>query len=169
MSKSIYPSIPAPGNDMPSINATLGAMRQSLNMLILNAQNPNPNFSPSAASQVFVTYDQLQKMGVQGQPGPQGAKGDQGLPGPPGTSGGTPVPPSSQPPLMDGIASPGSSGAYAHGDHVHPTDTSLLAADDTAQFNVLPINAVDDAAAALAGVPHRGVYRNGSQLMVRVT
>jgi hypothetical protein len=166
MSKSIYPSIPAPGNDMPSINATLGAMRQSLNMLILNAQNPNPNFSPSAASQVFVTYDQLQKMGVQGQPGPQGAKGDQGLPGPPGTSGGTPVPPSSQPPLMDGIASPGSSGAYAHGDHVHPTDTSLLAATSPV-FTVLPIDAANDAAAATAGVPLRGVYRNGSVLMIR--
>ena len=28
-------------------------------------------------------------------------------------------------PLMDGVAKPGSSDAYARSDHVHPTDTSL--------------------------------------------
>jgi len=35
------------------------------------------------------------------------------------------------------------------------------------KFGVLPINAVDDAAAAAAAVPVGGVYRNGSVLMVR--
>jgi hypothetical protein len=34
-------------------------------------------------------------------------------------------------------------------------------------FTVLPVNAVNDAAAATAGVPVGGVYRNGSILMVR--
>ena len=36
-------------------------------------------------------------------------------------------------------------------------------------FSVLPTNAANDAAAATAGVPVKGVYRNGSPLMVRVT
>lgn len=36
------------------------------------------------------------------------------------------------------------------------------------QFATLPVNAVDDAAAATAGVPVGGIYRNGSVLMVRV-
>jgi hypothetical protein len=33
--------------------------------------------------------------------------------------------PSDVPPLMDGVASPGTSTLYSRGDHVHPTDTSL--------------------------------------------
>ena len=94
MARSIYPIIPAPGNDLPSLQATLGAMRQSLNMLILNAQNPNPNFAPSSAAQVFVTHDQLRKLNLIGEAGPQGSKGEQGLPGPAGPPGsGTPGPP----------------------------------------------------------------------------
>ena len=40
-------------------------------------------------------------------------------------------------PLMDGTASPGSSGAFAQGDHVHPTDTSRAAA--SALANYLPL------------------------------
>ena len=87
MARSIYPIIPAPGNDLPSLQATLGAMRQSLNMLILNAQNPNPNFAPSSAAQVFVTHDQLRKLNLIGEAGPQGSKGEQGLPGPAGPPG----------------------------------------------------------------------------------
>ena len=35
-------------------------------------------------------------------------------------------------------------------------------------FTPLPVNAANDAAAATAGVPVGGVYRNGSVLMVRV-
>lgn len=62
MSKSIYPSIPAPGNDAASMRATLDAMRQTLTMLIMNAQKPSPNFAPSSAAQVFVTKDELAKV-----------------------------------------------------------------------------------------------------------
>ena len=76
--KSIYPSIPAPGNDMPSIRATLDAMRQSMSMITMNAQHPNPNFSPSAAAQVFVTRDELKASGVVGQQGPAGPRGAPG-------------------------------------------------------------------------------------------
>ena len=37
--------------------------------------------------------------------------------------------PSSTTPVMDGVPSAGSSAAYARGDHVHPADTSRLAAN----------------------------------------
>jgi hypothetical protein len=36
------------------------------------------------------------------------------------------------------------------------------------QFDPLPVNATGDAAAATAGVPVGGIYRNGSVLQVRV-
>ena len=136
MAKSIYPSIPSPGNDAASQRATLDAMRQSLTMMIMNAQAPNPNFSPSASSQVFVTYDALKKMNVSGVQGAPGQKGDQGLTGPAGQPG-----------------APGPPGA----------DFGSVPV-----FTPLPPNAANDAAAATAGVPVNGVYRNGSILMVRV-
>ena len=76
--KSIYPSIPSPGNDMPSIRASLDAMRQTLTMVIMNAQNPSSNFAPSSAAQVFVTQDQLKATGVVGATGPAGPQGPAG-------------------------------------------------------------------------------------------
>ena len=57
--KSIYPSIPAPGNDPDSMRATLDALRQAVTMVILNAQAPNANYAPSSATQVFVTKNDL--------------------------------------------------------------------------------------------------------------
>jgi hypothetical protein len=45
----------------------------------------------------------------------------------------------------------------------------VLTANANAQFDILPVNAINDAAAAIAGVIVGGVYRNGSILMVRVT
>ena len=143
MAKSIYPIIPAPGNDMPSIQASLGAMRQTLNMMILNAQHPNPNFAPSSAAQVFVTYDQLHSLGVvnkspstgnvtigSGVQGPPGLTGPAGPVGPAGSPGATgPAGPGSTPsstlPLMDGVAAIGVGTTYARADHVHPQDTSV--------------------------------------------
>ncbi len=150
MSKSIYPSIPAAGTDTASMRATVDAMRQTLTMMIMNAQNPNPNFAPSAASQVFVTYDALNKMKVTGTPGPKGDKGDQGLPGPAGPSG-----------FPDAPADGNIYGRY------NSTWGMVLSAT-MAQFGVMPIDAANDAAAAAAGVPVMGIYKNGSQLMVRV-
>lgn len=41
--------------------------------------------------------------------------------------------PSDTPPLMDGVADPGTSVSYARGDHVHPTDTTRAADTDLAQ------------------------------------
>ena len=144
MSKSIYPGIPSPGNDMPSMRATLDAMRQTLTMVIMNAQNPSFNFTPSSAAQVFVTKDQLKAGGLVGATGPAGP---QGVPGP-------------------GIAeAPSDTNTY--GRHALAW-LPVLTADNNANFDVLPVNAVDDAAAATAGVIVGGVYRNGSVLMVRV-
>lgn len=61
MSKSIYPSIPAPGKTPESMQATLDAMRQAMTMVIINAQAPSANYAPSSAAQVFVTHAQLDK------------------------------------------------------------------------------------------------------------
>ena len=120
-------------------------MRQTMTMVILNAQKPNANFSPTSASQVFVTQDQLKAGGLVGDTGPPGP---QGPPGP-------------------GIAeAPSDSNTYGrHALAWLPT----LTADNNAQFDTLPTNALNDAAAATAGVLVGGVYRNGSILMVRVT
>ena len=76
--KTIYPSIPAPGNDAPSMRATLDAVRQTLTMITMNAQAPNPNFTPSSAAQVFVTKDDLKASGVVGAQGPTGPQGPPG-------------------------------------------------------------------------------------------
>jgi hypothetical protein len=141
--KSIYPSIPSPGNDPASQRATLDAVRQTLTMITMNAQNPNPNFAPSTAAQVFVTKDELKATGVVGSQGPAGP---QGPPGP-------------------GIAeAPNDTNTY--GRHALTWQPVLLAAAPL--LNPLPVNALNDAAAATAGVVVGGVYRNGSVLMVRV-
>lgn len=47
-----------------------------------------------------------------------------------GGGGGDAPDPYTSNPLMDGVASPGSSALYARGDHVHPTDTTRAAASD---------------------------------------
>lgn len=143
-SKSIYPSIPAPGTTSESIRATLDAMRQSMTMIIMNAQNPNPNFSPSTASQIFVTKDELKSTGVVGAQGPAGP---QGPPGP-------------------GIAE-APNDANTYGRHGLTWQPVLLAAGPV--LNPLPVDAANDAAAASAGVPVGGIYKTGSQLMVRVS
>ena len=61
MSKSIYPSIPAPGKTPESMQVTLDAMRQAMTMVIMNAQAPSSNYAPSSAAQVFVTHAQLER------------------------------------------------------------------------------------------------------------
>lgn len=141
--KSIYPSIPAPGADPASMRASIDAMRQTLTLVLMNAQNPNPNFAPSSASQIFVTRDELKTTGLVGTPG---AVGPQGPPGP-------------------GIAeAPNDTNTY--GRHGLTWQPVLLAAGPV--FNPLPPDAANDAAAATAGVPVGGIYKTGSQLMVRV-
>ena len=51
--------------------------------------------------------------------------------------------PSNVAPPMDGIAAVGASGAYARGDHVHPTDTSRYAASNPANYQTdVQVNAV---------------------------
>jgi hypothetical protein len=55
-------------------------------------------------------------------------------------------------------------GAWPHWLRSIAEAVNLLAA----RANALPPDAVDDTAAAAAGVPLGGTYRNGSVLMVRV-
>lgn len=62
--RTIYPSIPDPGNTLATIVPCLVAMKQTLQMIIINAQNPNPNYTPSSAAQVFVTNARLSQLGV---------------------------------------------------------------------------------------------------------
>jgi hypothetical protein len=57
--KSIYPSVASPGNDANSQRAALDAIRQAMTMIIMNAQVPNSNYTPSSAAQVFVTNARL--------------------------------------------------------------------------------------------------------------
>jgi hypothetical protein len=64
--KSIYPSIPDPGSSIGTIVPCLLAMKQTLQMIILNAQVPNPNYAPSSAAQIFVTNERLKILGVKG-------------------------------------------------------------------------------------------------------
>lgn len=64
MARTIYPSIPDPGNTLATIVPCLNAIKQTLQMIIINAQTPNPNYTPSSAAQVFVTNARLQQLGV---------------------------------------------------------------------------------------------------------
>jgi hypothetical protein len=81
MVRSIYPSIPVAGNDLNTMIPAVDAMRQTLNLIILNGLFPNPNYTPSETAQVFVTYAALTKTGIVGPQGPQGPPGPAGTPG----------------------------------------------------------------------------------------
>ena len=59
---SIYPSIPDPGGTLASHGAALQAIKQTLQLIILNAQSPNPTYTPSSAAQVFATQGQLTQL-----------------------------------------------------------------------------------------------------------
>ena len=48
--------------------------------------------------------------------------------------------PSDDPPVMDGVASAGSSANYSRGDHVHPTDTSRASASDLSDLDTREYN-----------------------------
>ena len=41
------------------MRATLDALRQTVTMIVMNAQIPDPNYTPSSAAQVFVTNAEL--------------------------------------------------------------------------------------------------------------
>lgn len=63
--RTIYPSIPDPGNTLATIIPCLAAIKQTLQMIIINAQEPNPNYTPSSAAQIFVTKGDLNKLQAQ--------------------------------------------------------------------------------------------------------
>jgi hypothetical protein len=46
------------------MRATLDAIRQAATMVIINAQEPSVNYTPSSAAQVFVTNARLSELGV---------------------------------------------------------------------------------------------------------
>lgn len=56
---SIYPSIPDPGNTIATMVPCLLAIKQTLQLIILNAQSPHSTYTPSSAAQIFVTKGQL--------------------------------------------------------------------------------------------------------------
>ena len=58
-SRSIYPSIPDPGNTVETMAPALLAIKQTLTMIILNSQSPSKNYTPSSAAQIFATQGQL--------------------------------------------------------------------------------------------------------------
>lgn len=60
--RTIYPSIPDPGNTVATIVPCLVAIKQTLQMIIINAQDPNPNYTPSSAAQIFVTKGQIEQL-----------------------------------------------------------------------------------------------------------
>lgn len=78
---SIYPSIPVAGTDLGTITPAVEALRNTVNLIILNGLSPNPSYTPSQTAQVFVTYKALKDYGVVGPPGPPGAQGPPGSPG----------------------------------------------------------------------------------------
>lgn len=57
MPRSIYPAIPDPGNTLPTIIASLQAIQQTLNLIIVNAQNPRNDYDLTVASQIFITRE----------------------------------------------------------------------------------------------------------------
>ena len=85
--RSIYPiHPPAPSPDIQGILSSVNAMRQTLSMITLNAQDPTANLSASTASQIFVTQAQLKNLVTTGVPGPAGPQGPQDWPQGPGSA-----------------------------------------------------------------------------------
>lgn len=70
-----------PGMNMSTLQPTVEALRQTVNLIILNGLSPNPNYTPSETAQVFVTYAAIKDLGIVGPRGPEGPQG------PPGASG----------------------------------------------------------------------------------
>jgi hypothetical protein len=83
-SNSPYPSIPVPTNTVVSMYNAMLTMRQTIQLLIVNAQTPSgPTLE--AASQIFAKSSALESItGTVGPPGPPGVQGAQGPAGPPG-------------------------------------------------------------------------------------
>jgi hypothetical protein len=155
-----FPSIPIPSADIPSMYQAVSAIRQTVQLLIVNQQQPSQPTLTKAAQIFATTAHVAQSINENtGPPGPAGAQGPSGPQGPAGPAG----PPGSD--SGGGLADAPSNGAY-YG-RVNASWGAVLAASSP-KFSSLPPNAADDSAAASAGVPVSGIYRNGSILMVRV-
>ena len=193
---STYPAIPIPQNNIDSIYQAIIAMRQAINILSVNAQQVT-NQTLTQAAQIFskasdhttlssAVTDSLtqinQSLRTLGQSVTNLQTSITALTArvaalEAATGGGTTqtVSPATVAPVMDGIAAVGVSLFYARQDHRHPSDTSRLPLAGGIMTGALVLtvstvtNAVDDTAAAAAGVPIGGIYRNGSVMMIRVT
>ena len=159
-----YPSIPIHSGDLKSMGDAVNAMRQTVSLLIVNQQQPSQP-TLTKASQVFATTDHVaQAISSASVAGPAGPPGKDGPPGPAGAPGtGFPDAP------IDGFY-------YARFNRTWNKVLGLSGGVMTgsltlvnAVFSPLPVDAANDSAAATAGVPVGGVYKNGSVLMVRVT
>lgn len=65
MSKSIYPSIPFPGTTPAQQQACLLAIKQTLELIIVNAQDPRPDYDLTTAAQVFLTVGNYSRLTAQ--------------------------------------------------------------------------------------------------------
>ena len=86
---TIYPSIPAPTQDIKSLHGAFMSARQTITLLTVNAQKPSDP-TLTKASQIFATTDHVANAISQigpGSPGPVGPPGADGKPGPAGTPG----------------------------------------------------------------------------------
>jgi hypothetical protein len=236
-SNSPYITIPDPGATLPSIAAAVAALKQAVNILIVNSQGVAKSSNLQGAS-IFALQETIKNIptGPPGLPGPEGPIGPVGPPSFPdapidgGYYGRVNATWGAVLPLTGGVITgptyfQGSNliGLYATsgnqrgilggtgtspgavswrwqlqlGDQIPESGSNsgsnftLISIDDTGAvlsrpLNVnratgvltlsvaptialSPINATDDTAAATAGVPVGGVYRNGSVLMIRVT
>ena len=79
---TIYPSLPLPTNTMQSMYSVMLAMRQTIELLIVNAQAPSQP-TLTQATQIFATKEAVAGIGtIQGIQGPAGPPGNTGPAGP---------------------------------------------------------------------------------------
>lgn len=79
---TIYPSLPLPTNTVQSMYSVMLAMRQTIELLIVNAQAPS-QATLTIASQTFATKESVAGIGtIQGIQGPAGPPGNTGPAGP---------------------------------------------------------------------------------------
>ena len=86
---TIYPSIPAPTQDIKSLHGAFMSARQTITLLTVNAQKPSDP-TLTKASQIFATTEHVANAINQigsGSAGPAGPAGKDGAPGPAGAPG----------------------------------------------------------------------------------
>jgi hypothetical protein len=174
----------------------VAALKQAVNLLIVNSQGIRTS-SNLLGTTVFAIQKQVEKIpaGPQGIQGPVGPAGPAGPPGPSSfpdapndstlyarkslgwshvahtdiTDWTTTLAPYAllASPIFTGIPAAPTAALGVNTTQLATTAFVSAAMASIPVFATLPVNAANDAAAATAGVPLNGVYRNGSVLMVR--